>query len=95
MQSGIRLTLAYRGYLIIGRGESGSEIGVPGKFSEGDPDLEHSNECECDSGGVCPICYQRRSSLLLVERETGRNHVSNEHKIGLREKVELMIERNY
>ena len=59
MQSGILLALLYRGHLIIGRGESGSEIGVPGKFSEGDPDLEHSNECECDSGGVCPICYQR------------------------------------
>lgn len=60
MQSAIRLAPLYRGgHLIIGRGESGSEIGVPGKFSEGDPDLEHSNECECDSGGVCPIYYQR------------------------------------
>lgn len=59
MQSAIPVALLYRGHLIIGRGESGSEIGVPGKFSEGDPDLEHSNECECDSGGVCPICYQR------------------------------------
>lgn len=59
MQNAIRVALLRRGHLIIGRGESGSEIGVPGKFSEGDPDLEHSNECECDSGGVCPICYQR------------------------------------
>lgn len=46
MQIGIRLALPYRGHLIIGRGESGSEIGVPGKFSDGDPDLEHSNESE-------------------------------------------------
>lgn len=62
MQNGIRLTLSHRAHLIIGRGESGSEIGVPGKFSEGDPDLELSNVCECgecESGGVCPICYQR------------------------------------
>lgn len=59
MQSAIRLVLPCRGHLIIGRGESGSEMGVPGKFSEGDPDLEHSNECDCDNGGVCPICYQR------------------------------------
>lgn len=36
----------------MGRGEPGIETGVPGKFIDGDPALEYSNECECDNGGV-------------------------------------------
>ena len=36
-------------------GELGMEIGVSGKINDGsygDPPLECSKECECDSGGV-------------------------------------------
>lgn len=38
--------------LIIHRGESGTDPGVPGNINEGDPALEYSNDCECDNGGV-------------------------------------------
>lgn len=31
-------------YRITSRGESGMEVGVPGKIIEGDPALEYSNE---------------------------------------------------
>lgn len=34
------------------RGESGIETGVLGNITVGDPALEYSKECECESGGV-------------------------------------------
>lgn len=37
------------------KGESGIDTGVPGKVNDGDPALEYSNECECESGGVCQM----------------------------------------
>lgn len=33
-------------------GESGIDTGVLGKIIDGDPALEYSKECECESGGV-------------------------------------------
>lgn len=40
-------------HLIINRGDSDSNVaGVPGNRVAGEPALEHSNECECDNGGV-------------------------------------------
>ena len=33
-------------------GEVGIETGVLGNIIDGDPALEYSNECECESGGV-------------------------------------------
>lgn len=47
-----------RPYRMTKRGESGIEAGVPGKPIDGEPPLEYSNECECDSGGVWQIYRQ-------------------------------------
>lgn len=33
-------------------GEFGIDTGVLGNIIDGDPALEYSNECECESGGV-------------------------------------------
>ena len=55
----IRLTVNRKlHYLIVNSGESGTDAGVPGNVSDGDP--LRSNEWECDNDGVC-------SQLLLAK----------------------------
>ena len=45
-------------------GVSGGDTGVIGNAS-GDPSLDWSNECDCESGGVWRRCRQSSNHLIV------------------------------